>query len=147
MKIWNYIVIFLTMMMVMEFCGLHTGISGTLEIFGISINSETSNLETGDIQNSRFYSKIFGEDTGVIITLLATGVGIIVGLFSKSYDPSLILLPVILFVGGLFASTGLSLISYISEDEVWMRALIGTIFLPLIAGYIWSCVEFFRGVD
>ena len=148
MKLWNYIIIFITMILIIEFSGLHTGLGGTLKTFGITINPTTSELEEADIQNSSLFLRIFQTNVGILAALLATGVGaIIVGFFAKSYDPSLILLPLIVFIGGLFASTGLALINFIPENETWLKALIGTIFLPLIAGYVWSCVEFFRGVN
>jgi len=146
MKLWNYIILLVTMMIFLEFVGIPTGLSATLENFGISINPATANLITADLESSNFFDRIFG-NTGVLIILLGGG-AIIVGLFAKSYDTSLVILPLIVLIGTLFASTFWTIIKYTQAlGQSWMTALIATIFVPLGIGFIWSCVEFFRGVD
>lgn len=134
------------MMLILEFLGIPTGLSTTLDNFGISINPNTSQLITADLENSGFFSKIFG-NTGILIILLGGG-AIIVGLFAKSYDTSLIILPLVVMLGTLFASTFWSVIKYTqSFGQDWMTALIATIFIPLGIGFLLACVEFFRGSD
>lgn len=146
MKLWNYIVLMLSLMIFLEFVGLQTGLSTTLSNFGVEFN-DNSELISGDLENSGFFSQIFGS-TGILIVLISTGVGaVVVGLFAKSYDTSLVVLPLVIWVGTLFASTFWSIIQYVPEEQKWMTALIATIFIPLGAGFLWSCVEFFRGVD
>ena len=145
MKLWNYIVIMLTMMIFLEFLGIVTGISIVLDKFNITINPNTHELVNSDIVSSTFYGWIFAS-AGILMALSAGG-AIIVGLFAKSYDPSLVVLPAIISVGTLFAGTFYSLISYVQDYDPWATKIIALIMLPLAAGFLWSCVEFFRGVD
>lgn len=143
-KLGEFVVILLTMMVVLEFIGIPTGLSSTLGNFGITINPETSELINADIGNSSFWSSIFGS-TGFLIALIGGG-AIIVGLFAKGYDPSLVILPIITSTAILFISTFWSVIKYTQEmGQGWMTALISTIFIALAAGFIWSCVDYFAG--
>jgi hypothetical protein len=142
MKLWNYLVIFTTMMIFMEFVGIPTGISGTLSYFGVNINPITHQLISADLESSTFYGWLFGL-SGVLIILSTVGT-VIVGLFARSYDTSLVVLPAIISVGTLFTSTFIFLIQYFSES--WAQNIMVVIFVPLGIGFLWSCVEFFRGI-
>lgn len=149
MKFWNYVVILTAMIIFLEFTGVPTGLSSILNTIGININQNTSELISADIANSGFYSQVFGSGVGLLAILIASGVGIvIVGLFAKSYDVSLIVAPFIVFVGGLYISTFWTLILYvqnISGQQGWIVALITTILAPLGIGFVISCVDYFKG--
>jgi hypothetical protein len=147
MKLQAYLIMFVAMMVFLEFLGLPTGFSLTLDTFGININPITHELESADLQNSNFFSQIFGTTAGALTVLVLSGVGaIIVGLFARSYDTSLVILPLVISVAGLFASTGLVLLQYADTlGQTWITALIATIFLPLGVGFVWSCVDYFAG--
>lgn len=139
MKIWNYIVIFSVMIIILEFMGLPTGMSPTLNQFGIVVNAEAGTVGS-DLVNSTQY--LF-----IINTLLALSVGaVIVGFFTKQFDTRLATLPIITTVFVIFASTGWSLIKYVGTvGEPWAVGIIATIFAPLGIGYILSIVDYFNG--
>ena len=143
MNLGSWLVMLTAMMIVLEFFGMPTGLSGVLSEFGININPVTSQL-TADIENSTFFSWIFG-NAGILI-LISGGAAIIVGLFAKSYDISLVILPLVISVGTLFASTSWFIIKYAqSIGQDWITMLIATIFIPMGIGFIWSCVDYFAG--
>jgi ABC-type transport system involved in cytochrome c biogenesis permease component len=132
------------MMIVLEFFGMPTGLSGVLNEFGININPTTHQLINADIENSTFFSWIFG-NAGIFI-LISGEAAVIVGLFAKSYDTSLVVLPIIISVATLFASTSWFIIKYAqSIGQDWITMLIATIFIPIGIGFIWSCVSYFAG--
>ncbi len=146
MKVWNYVIMFISMMVFLEFVGLPTGLSGTLNYFGIQMNSETSQLITADLESSQLYDFIFGS-TGLLILLLTAGV-VIVGFFTKSFNPELILLPFITTVLIKFIGTSWAIIKYAqTTGQQWLIAIIATIFIPLGVGYIIATVEWFKGTD
>ena len=146
MKVWNYIFMFIAMMVFLEFVGLPTGLSGTLNYFNIQFNSETSQLITADLESSTLYNFIFGS-TGILILLLTGGV-VIVGFFTKSFNPELILLPFVTVVLVKFIGTAWAIIKYAqTTGQDWIIAIIATIFIPLGVGYIIATVEWFKGAD
>jgi len=143
-KLGEFVVLLLTMMVVLEFVGIPTGLSTTLSNFGVTINPATAQLINADLGNSTFWTYIFG-NTGILILLLGGG-AIIVGLFAKSYDTSLIILPLVTTTATLFISTFWSIIKYTQVlGQDWMTALIATIFIALGAAFVWSCVDYFAG--
>jgi len=148
MKLWNYIVLLLTMILFLEFVGMPTGVSLILDTFGININPTTTELVTADIENSTFFGWVLA-GSGILV-VLAGGSAIVVGLFARSYDTSLVILPALISVGTLFAGTFWLVIKYVSDapgSTGWAVKLVAMIFVPLAAGFVWSCVEFFQRVD
>ena len=146
MKLWNYMVMLVAMMIFMEFVGIPTGLSLVLNTVGININPVTHELINADIESSSLFNWIFAA-TGVLV-VLAGGAAVIVGLFAKSYDTSLVILPAIISVGGLFAGTFGFVIQHISSyGDSWATKIVVIIFGTLGVGFLWSCVEFFRGSD
>ena len=143
-KLGNFVVILLTMIVVLEFMGIPTGLSATLLDFGININPTTSELISADLGNSTFWGFIFGS-SGKLVLLIGTGV-VIVGLFARGYDTSLVILPLVTTTAILFVGTFWSIIKYVQIlGQDWMTTLIATIFIGLGAGFIWSCVDYFAG--
>ena len=150
MKMENYLVLFVTMMIFLEFVGIPTGLSGTLATFGVHINDNTHNLMVAEssFENSDYYAWIFGA-AGILVILAGVG-AVVVGFFAKGYDPSLVVLPLVISVGTLFASTAFFILTYVNAlpgSPSWAVKLIAIIFIPLTIGFLWSCVKFFRGLD
>ena len=143
MKFYNYTVILLTLMIFMEFAGLPTGLSATLEIFGVSINNNTGVI-TSSLGNSGFWNFIFGT-SGILIAIVGA---IIIGSFTRSSPENYIILPLAVFMATTLIQTFVLIIAYaINTGEGWVGALVGIIFIPLGIGFILSTVEFFRGTD
>jgi hypothetical protein len=144
MRLGGWITMLLGMMIFLEFLAIPTGLSVVLQNFGVSINPNTAELVDADIENSTFFGWIFG-NTGVLILLIGGG-AVIVGLFAKSYDTSLIVLPILVSIATLFASTSWAIINHAqSLGQGWITALVATIFIPLGVGFIWACVDYFAG--
>lgn len=145
MKLGSFIVMLITMMLVMEFIGLPTGLGTILNKFGISVNQQTHELINADIGDSYIFNYIFGDGTGVLIILLGSG-ALLIGLFARGYDPSLVILPIITTIAVLFISTFWSIIKYTQTlNEMWITSLVGTIFIALGAAFIFSCIDYFAG--
>jgi len=145
MKFGTFVVMFVTMIMFLEFVGVPTGASVILSSFGIDINPTTAELLTADIESSNFFSWIFGSGAGVLVLIVGGG-AIIVGLFAKSYDTSLVILPAIVSIGTLLSSTGWIIIKYMqSFGQIWATTLVGIVFIGLLIAFIMSCVDYFAG--
>jgi len=146
MKIWNYIVFFTAMILFLEFVGVPTGLSATMDYFGVEFNPTTSELITADVLNSNFYAFLFG--AGGLLIALGLGAAIVVGLITRQFDMNLALIPLSTTVLVLFASTGWTIVRYVqSLGQGWLTALIATIFVPLSIAYLFAIVEFIRGTD
>ena len=143
MKFWNYTIMLITLMIFLEFAGFTTGLGTTLNVFGISINSNTGVI-TPTLGNSGFWNFIFGTG-GILIAIVGA---IIIGSFTRSSPENYVILPLVTFLTTTLIQTFILVISYaINTGEIWVGALISIILLPLGAGFILSAVEFFRGTD
>jgi len=144
MKLANYVIMLLTMMIILEFIGLPTGLSSILNSFGVNINSNTGQLISADIGNSTFWNWIFA-NTGILV-LVSAFAAVIVGLFAKSFDTSLVIAPFIVSLASLMIGTFSGLISYAASiGQNWTIAIIVTIFIPIAAGFIMACLDEFAG--
>lgn len=145
MKLGTYVVLIVTMIAFLEMIGVPTGASNILSSFGIDINPTTSALNSADIESSTFFYWLFGTGAGVLV--IAGGIGaVIVGLFAKSYDPSLIALPLIVSLGSLLASTIWTIIKYAqSIAPSWATNIVGLIMIGIGIGFVMSCVDYFVG--
>lgn len=140
MKVWNYFIIFTTLFIFLEFVGFSMGFGNILGYFGVQFSE--GQLVSADIANSNLYSFIF------TTVLILSGGAVIIGLFSKSFEPSLVLLPVITTVFVKFANTAWVIIKYAQETgQAWLTGIVALIFIPLTLGYVVACVEWFRGTD
>ena len=147
MKLGIKITMLLTMMIFMEFVGVPTGLGQTLGYFGIEVNQETHELITADIESSSFWGWVLGNAGGILLTVSA-GAAIIIGFFAKSYDTSLVILPLIVAVAGWMISTFWLLIKYVDTLPTgadWMTKLVATIFFALGILFAWACVDYFAG--
>ena len=146
MKFWNYIMLFTTVMLVLEFAGMETGFTSIFEDLGISFNDDNE-LTSADVGGSGLWDELFGI-TGALLTIAATAGIIIVGLLSRSQVENYVLLPVTIWITTLFIGTiGLIIKSSLALGQAWMGALLGIILIPLGVGFIVSAAEFFRASD
>jgi len=145
MKLGAFIVMFLCMVMFLEFVGVPTGASTILGTFGIDINSNNGVVNSMDGENSTFWDWIFGAGAGVLLVISATG-AVIIGLFAKSYDTSLIILPLVISVGSLLASTMWTIIKYMdSFGQSWATNIVSLVLVGVAIAFIMSCVDYFAG--
>jgi len=146
MKVWNYMMIMLTLMVFLSFMGFATDSSDTiLNMVGISINSSTGTLVSGDVGNSNWFDNLFNPVNGLIV-LAGIGTAVIVGLFTRQFEWKLVLLAFFTSFVVKFVAVGLSVVS-LAEGETWLVGVIATIFLPLTAMFIFSIVEWFGGTE
>ena len=144
MKLGTFVVMFLCMIMFLEFVGVPTGASTILGTFGININSSSELIQI-DTDNSTFWDWIFGAGAGILLVISAGG-AIIIGLFAKSYDTSLVILPFIISIGTLLSSTMFTVIKYMdSFGQAWATNIIALVLVGVGIAFIMSCVDYFAG--
>jgi len=138
-KIWGFTVMFLTMMLFLEFMGIPTGAGNTLQAFGIT--TEDSNLVSADFEQSELWNKIF-IGNGILV---AIGLGtVVVGLFTRTYDTSLVIIPLILTLASWMIVAFASIMTIVSGETQWLIKIISLIFIGLGAAFIGACVDYFR---
>lgn len=145
MKVWNYMIIMLTLMIFLAFMGFTVnGADALLGTMGIEINTATGALDSGDVGNSDWFSLLFSA-TGLIV-LAGLSTAVIVGLFTRQFEWKLVILAFFTSFVTLFISVGWSIIQLAqTTGETWLIAIIATIFLPLTVMFIFSIVEWFGG--
>jgi len=145
MRLGEWVVVLITMMVFLQFVGIPNGFSPILSYFGITIDTTTSELISSDLANSGFFGYIFGDGIGILLILLGGG-ALVIGLFAKSYDTSLVILPLVVVMAGLFVSTSWTTILFVKTfGQAWITALISTIFIAVGIAFVWSCVDYFAG--
>jgi len=146
MKVWNYMMIMLTMMVFLYFLGFDpAGTQTVLGDVGIEINSTTGELIEGDISNSPWFSKLFNKTDGLIF-LFGVGAAVIIFVITRTFDWKIVLVPFFSVFVIKFVSFGWSIVNLaIDTGETWLIGIIATIFLPLTAMFIFSLVEWFGG--
>ena len=147
MKVWNYMIIMLTMMIFLEFVGIPLYTSGNqiYNSIGLNISSDGSVVQA-DVGNSTWLDYVLG--TAGLITLAGVGAAIVVGFFTKTFDWKLVLVGFFTSYIVAFASVGKQVIDIaIATGEGWLVGIIVTIFVPLGAMFIFSVVEWFGGND
>jgi len=145
MKLPEFCVVVIIMIMFLGFMGFPiAGLSDKTGNYGVTINETTGELINADVESSSLFDKIFS-GTGILVILIGGGV-VIVGLFAKGYDTSLIILPLVVVTGTLFAGTSWSIIKYVSElNQVWATNVVTLLFMGIGVAFIWSCVSYFAG--
>ena len=145
MKLGGWMMMMVAMVMFISLVGIPTPLSGVLEPFGMSVNPDTGDINA-NLEGSGFWQKWFHKKTGLLVVL---GVGaVIIGLFARSYDPSLTLVPFIIWVAPVFVGTGWTVIQYIQSQpgsQTWMVGIVGVIFGTLSVGFIMACIDYFAG--
>lgn len=137
MKVYNYTIITLGMLLLLEFAGINTN-TNLLSIVGIGTDSFGFSL-------SNFYGFLFG--SGGILLGVGTAT-VVVGLFTKASPENLILLPFITGVLAVFIQgMGSIIIHSLGNYSPWVSAIILLLLAPYVVGYALSLAEFFRGTD
>ena len=145
MKLGGWLIMLTGMMLFLTLMGFPTAFTSTLETLGININPETAQFTDIDIEGGGFFQKLFASSSGVLI-LLGTAAIITIGLFARGYDPSLIILPFIVFVASLFIGTFGIIIKDIADlGQSWLTSIIVIIFGALSVGFTMSLVDYFAG--
>lgn len=138
MKLGAWMVMLTTMLIFLTLLGIETGLNYVLETIGIDISNST--LQGADVISSSFWTVALG-----VLTIVSGG-SVIIGLFAKGYDPSLVIAPFVTFIGTLYIPTLVSLINYVSDfNQWWMTALIITIFGGFAVGFIMAMIDYFAG--
>lgn len=142
MKVWNYVVLTVGLIFLIQIAGIPMGLNYLLSNFGIVVAED--NTLTQILTNSSLYLAIFGS-AGILVGIVAA---LVIGTFTRSSPENYIILPIITgtFVTYIGAFTGI--INYaIGLDQTWITYIVAAIFIPLTVGFIISLVEFFRGTD
>lgn len=137
MKVWNYVIISIGMVLLFKFAGIDYGATAIIDLFGIT----TSEMAIG---TSAFWDSVFSS-SGILIGITA---GIVIGAFTRTSPENYIILPIITgTLGGLIQSF-VGIVAYSSANYAsWVSGIILLIMAPFTAGYILALVEFFRGTD
>jgi len=137
MKAYNYSIIILGMLLLLEFGGITVG-TNLLSIVGIGTDSF-------GFSTSNFWNFIFGSG-GILI--VGIGTGLIVGVLTRSSPENFIILPFITSILILFIQGFYGIVNYsISNNPAWISSIIILILAPSTVGYAFSLLEFFRGTD
>jgi hypothetical protein len=148
MKVWNYMMIMLTMMVFLYFLGFNpSGSADILSQTGIQINSTTGELIEGDVSNSSWFNDLFNATDG-ILAVVSIGGAIIVGLFTRQFEWKIVILPFFLFFVTKFVTFGFAIVNLAWDSgQMWLVAILATIFLPLTVMFVFSIVEWFGGIE
>ena len=96
-----------------------------------------------NINSATFWITILGA-----LTLLGVG-GVVIGLFGKGYDPSIVIAGVLVTFGLVFISSFLqiyiTLFSELGPEYYWMTNVIGLLFVGLGVGYVMATFDYFGG--
>jgi len=142
MKVWNYMAIMLVLMIFLTFLGITpSGSQDVLSDVGLNVSSVNGTVTNADIGNSEWYKDIFNLADGILIALSAGLV--IVGIFTRSFEWKLVVLPWFLLFVVKFVTFGTGIIQY--ADAGWLKPIVILIFLPLTGMFIFSIIEWFGG--
>jgi len=143
MKFGGWIVMLTTMIIILSLVGVTTTLSPLIESVGINIDN--GEVEIADMESSSFWDYLFGSLTGLLVSLGATAT-VSVGLYLYTKDNGLLVLPFIVWFGGIFVSSFWTIIQTVSELNVWwMTGITTVIFGALSVGYVFSCLDYFLG--
>lgn len=145
MKVWNYVVIMLGLIIVLQIAGFDTGSTEIFGLVGLSFSDITGDITSVTLSASNFFDALFG-NTGLLIGL---GIGaIIAGLFTRAKPENLILLPLITGTLTLFIQASNAILTLIiGTGDAWLAAILVIFLLPFTLGFVLALAEFFRGTD
>lgn len=133
MRIYNYLVIILGLILILNLAGIETTSNRILTEFGVMDGSSGITL-----------SEFFFSVEGILSVIAATGT-IVIGLYFKSSPESFLLIgyatTILWFVADL-----VSIITYANANYAgWVASVIGLILSPLAMGYIHSVLSWWGG--
>jgi hypothetical protein len=151
MRLWLYIVILTGVMIFMSMAGLPSGTNDLKQLIGYNEGTNHT-IQNVTLTTSPFMGYLFNltGDTGML-GLLATLIGltgIAVGLYVKTGDTNILLLPFVVIVAIKWLQTFIGIMNYaVGLGDTFITPIIVLLFLPLSVGFIISCVEWVRGTD
>jgi hypothetical protein len=147
MKVWNYVVIMVTLIIFLNLIGLGGfGETPILNELSININNtDTQSPISQDPSGSNMFLIVFV--TGLSVAILTGGFAIATALFTQSsLDWKIVALPPMITLFTLFIMSGWNILQLArNSHEGWLVAVIGTIFIPLLIGFLISAIEWFAG--
>lgn len=143
MKLGAFVMMLTAMIFFLSLIGIPTGLTPVLSSVGINVNQNTGELNSVDIE-SGFWNTIFNSQAVGLGALLLVGV-ISIGLFVTTREISLLILPVIIYIGGLFISTFKGVIDILPDGSTWLTITIALIFASLGVGFVILCFDYFSG--
>jgi len=144
MKLQGWVVMLVGMMVFLTLVGFPTPFTDTLGELGITINTTAGNF-TADAESSTVWGDIF-DTGGLLIALTVTAGLVIIGLFGRGYDPSLVYAGICGLIGFTFIGTFWGLIQYVgSYNQWWLTSMVGLIFGTLAFGFIMAVIDYFGG--
>ena len=142
MKLGEFCVMILVMIIFLQFMGIPTGLEAITQSYGLNVNETNGQLTSADIGNSSSFSYLFGA-AGILI-LLSIGGAVIVGFFTRSFDTSLVILPLVTTTAILFISTFWTIIQHVQNlNQVWATNVVTIIMGGIGVAFIWSSVDYF----
>lgn len=144
MKIWNYIFITVTLLMVMQFFGFPTGLQGIFNFLGVGFNTDNS-LNTVSVSGSGLDNYFFLGTGGFLAAIAATGVGI--GLFALGKGDIAIKASIATAIFTTFAVNIIFPLKYALELGIsaWVISILAVLFIPLTIGFFIALIYFVVG--
>lgn len=141
MKVWNYVWIAITLVLVLQFTGFYSG-QGLFSFLGLEFTDNA--LTSASISDSPFQKYIFSIG-GMIATLVGVGVSATLFLTGKAD---------IAIKAGFASAVFSNMITYLyipltlalqPEVSSWITAVLAVIFIPFAAGFLFALVEYVVG--
>lgn len=155
MKLGQWMVMLTGMILFLSLIGLEIpGLNPVNQAVGLNVTNGT--VVSADIESSTLFGTLFGNSSeavslfGVDITnglllLLIAGGAITAGLYVATKDTSILILPWLVIVAGLYISTFGAIVSYPELAVPWARKIAIGIFGVLGLGFIMSIIDYFLG--
>jgi hypothetical protein len=140
MKLGAWMMMLTGMITFLTLVGVPTGLTSILNTLGINIANGA--FVSADTTLSSFYTTV------IAALALASAGSIIIGLFAKGYDVSLIILTPVIAITGLFIGLFWSTIKYIMEvpgSQSWMVGIATIIFASIGTAFLLSAMDYFAG--
>lgn len=140
MKLAAWTVLLIGMITFLTLMGLPTGLTSTLEKFGLyTTNGEITEV---NIEGSSMWDYILGLEG--ILAGFALSSAIIAGLYWKTGDTNLLAIPGMIFIGQLLMALFYPTIKLVSGTP-WATAIVSLVFVTLSGGFIVSLYDYFLG--
>jgi len=147
MKLGGWTVMLLVFCIVLNIVGITNIGKSVFETFNIGI-ANNGTVTSADVEDSTFWRSMFNEDEdnkGILVALGVAGL-IIIGLFAKGFDVSLVYVGFIVLAAGWFIGTFWQTINYVNLlGHLWLTYITLIVFGGMAAGFIMACLNYFGG--
>lgn len=145
MKLGGWLVMLSAMVIFLTIMGIPTGLTSIFNFMGLNISPITSSITSLDTESSTFWDYLFKDGVGILVLLGVAGT-ILIGLFGKGYDTSLVYAPFIVSMALIYIGLFASVFDYIKLIGVgWMTTLVGFVLALLGIGFLMACADYFGG--